>query len=72
MGDSIQFVSSISARRERATRGGDGRSIEREETDENVHLDVHRLQLDLRDDVDERARGIRETDRARARGSIDG
>jgi hypothetical protein len=45
---------------------------------EYVRLDVHHRRLyrdddDLRDDdVDARARGIRETDRARARGSIDG
>jgi len=39
----------------------------------DVHRDDHRDDDDLRDDdVDARARGIRETDRARARGSIDG
>lgn len=54
-------------RRENDREGGKRRRIP------NVHLDVHRLRRDdLRDDVDERARGIRETDRARARGSIDG
>ena len=65
-------------RREEAT-GERSRGREGEETEdtEYVRLDVrrddHRDDDDLRDDdVDARARGIRETDRARARGSIDG
>ena len=64
------------ARRRRGERSI-GREGEETEDTEYVRLDVrrddHRDDDDLRDDdVDARARGIRETDRARARGSIDG
>ena len=63
------------ARRRRGERSR-GREGEETEDTEYVRLDVHRDdhrfdELDD-DDVDARARGIRETDRARARGSIDG
>jgi|TARA_B100000073_G_scaffold195747_1_gene162166 hypothetical protein len=63
----------------RRRRGERSRGREGEETEDteyvrlDVHRDDHRDDDDLRDDdVDARARGIRETDRARARGSIDG
>ena len=64
------------ARRRRGERSR-GREGEETEDTEYVRLDVrrddHRDDDDLDDDdVDARARGIRETDRARARGSIDG
>ena len=62
------------ARRRRGNDREEGRR--RDEDTEYVRLDVHRDdhrvdELDD-DDVDARARGICETDRARARGSIDG
>ena len=64
-------------RREEAT-GERSRGREGEETEDteyvrlDVHRDDHRVDELDDDDVDARARGIRETDRARARGSIDG